>query len=188
MVVKKAKRAAKTVIQIGRARPTDVVVPIKVSAKTEKALLKKADGNGVVHITEADFREALLNYDRPGAEPIARTETIKIQVEMDDRLAEAINAEPVKSVLEIANDIIYGDREQAYGSPRFNLDSIAQFWSVYLRRKFPGPSEGMEFTGEDVAQLMILLKTARLIHNPSHKDSLVDQAGYAALQGRIQDL
>lgn len=174
MAVKKAKKAAKTVIQIGRARPTDVVVPIKVSAKTEKALLKKADGNGVVHITEADFREALINYDRPRAEPVVRPETM--------------NAPPAKSVLEIANDIIYGDREQAYGSPRFNLDSIAQFWSVYLRRKFPGPSEGMEFTGEDVAQLMILLKTARLIHNPSHKDSLVDQAGYAALQGRIQDL
>lgn len=182
MAVKKAKKVAKTVIQIGRARPTDVVVPIKVSAKTEKALLKKADGNGVVHITEKDFREALLNYGRPEAK------SIQVEIVGAEPISETAAAEPVKSVLEIANDIIYGDREQAYGSPRFNLDSIAQFWSVYLRRKFPGPSEGMEFTGEDVAQLMILLKTARLIHNPSHKDSLVDQAGYAALQGRIQDL
>ncbi len=182
MAVKKAKKSPKTVVQIGRARPTDVVIPIKVSAKTEKALLRQADGNGVVYITEKDFREALLNYGRPEAK------SIQVEIVGFEPTPETTAAEPVKSVLEIANDIIYGDREQAYGSPRFNLDSIAQFWSVYLRRKFPGQSEGMELTGEDVAQLMILLKTARLIHNPSHKDSLVDQAGYAALQGRIQDL
>lgn len=98
--------------------------------------------------------------------------------------------EPINILME-ANKIIYGDREKAYGNPRFNLDSISAFWNVYLNRKFPevvSQFGSFYMTAEDVAQFMILLKTARLIHNPIHKDSLVDQAGYAALQGRINGL
>lgn len=96
------------------------------------------------------------------------------------------------NILDEAKRIIYGDREEAYGSPRFNLDSIARFWTTYLLRRFPEVensfSDALELRAEDVAQMMILLKTARLIHNPTHKDSLTDQAGYAALQDRIQNL
>lgn len=177
MTKKQAAKAKKSVVvQIGRARPTDNLMNIRVSKKTEEALKRMADGNGVLHITEGDFRTAIENYFKPEAEA-AHMESEPVDQPRDTR-----------SILEIAHEIIYGDREQAYGNPRFNLDTIAMFWSVYFRRKFPGMVDEQFFTAEDVAQLMILLKTSRLIHNPGHKDSLVDQAGYAGLQGRIQDL
>ena len=110
--------------------------------------------------------------------------------EYERKAADMGAAKPKETLLEEAARIIYGDREQVYGNPRFNLDTIAQLWSVYLKRKFPEHQNpfinDMDISAEDVAQLMILLKTARLIHNPTHHDSLVDQAGYAALQERIQ--
>lgn len=93
-------------------------------------------------------------------------------------------AEASKDILQKAKEIIYGDREKTYGNPGFNLQSIADFWTVYLRRKNPDVHIDA-VTMTDVAQLMILLKTARLINSPSHIDSLVDQCGYAALHERV---
>jgi hypothetical protein len=89
-------------------------------------------------------------------------------------------------VLAKAKDIIYGDREKTYGTPGFNLESIAQLWTVYLKRRNPACEMLDPLTKADVCQLMILLKTARLINNQGHLDSLVDQCGYAALQERVQ--
>jgi len=230
------KEAKNTVVQIGRARPTDVEFPIRVSKKTREGLLKMADGNGVVKITEEDLMTAVKNYLRPKAEEIMRTdlgdgseirvykgeadpqctttpsckaeapnifhfkgcESIPIAevgiVNEGNKIFSEIPFDPSKAesspkILDIAKEIIHGDREQAYGDPRFNLDTIAQLWSVYLQRLFYSWGiDGAELKAEDVSQMMILLKTARLIHNPTHKDSLVDQAGYAALQGRINGL
>ncbi len=86
------------------------------------------------------------------------------------------------SILQEAHALIYGDREEAYGDPSKNTRNIAAFWSVYL-----GAKHGVQVTldSEDVCQMMILLKTARLANNPQHRDSLVDQAGYAALHDRV---
>lgn len=200
----KARREAKnTVVQIGRARPTDVEFPIRVSKKTKEGLLRMADGNGVVKITEEDLMAAVENYLRPKAEsantfqfkegtPISITE-VGVVTEGNEIFSDTpfnpSQAESSPKILDIAKEIIHGDREQAYGDPRFNLDTIAQLWSVYLQRLFHSWGiDGAKLKAEDVAQMMILLKTARLIHNPTHKDSLVDQAGYAALQGRINGL
>lgn len=216
------KEAKNTVVQIGRSRPTDVEFPIRVSKKTREGLLKMADGNGVVKITEEDLMTAVKNYLRPKAEGIMRTDlgdgsevrVYKGEADPQCTAAPSCKAEahnifqykgsvltPIAEVgivnegnespkiLDIAKEIIHGDREQAYGDPRFNLDTIAQLWSVYLQRLFYSWGiDGAELRAEDVSQMMILLKTARLIHNPTHKDSLVDQAGYAALQGRINGL
>lgn len=88
------------------------------------------------------------------------------------------------SVLEEAAQIVDGDREQTYGSPSRNLETIAQFWTVYLRRKYGSP---VDLTVDDVCQLMILVKQSRLINDPTHRDSLVDVCGYARLQERCQD-
>lgn len=196
------KEARNTVVQIGRSRPTDVEFPIRVSKKTREGLLKMADGNGVVKITEEDLMTAVKNYLRPKAEAIntfqfkenASTPITEVGIMAEGN--EVFSKTPFdqsliesSKILDIAKEIIHGDREQAYGDPRFNLDTIAQLWSVYLQRLFYSWGiDGAELRAEDVSQMMILLKTARLIHNPTHKDSLVDQAGYAALQGRINDL
>lgn len=82
------------------------------------------------------------------------------------------------SILYEAQQIIYGDREETYGSPDKNLQLIADLWSEYIG--------GCHFTVTDVCCLMILLKVARLKNQPTHRDSQVDICGYAALMERVQ--
>jgi hypothetical protein len=86
------------------------------------------------------------------------------------------------SVLKEANKIIYGDREKTYGKPSKNLDTIAQMWNAYISAR-----EVKVLNAKDVAAMMILLKTARLANDPSHRDSVVDICGYAALIERCDE-
>lgn len=173
--------AISPVVQIGRKRDTDVTVPIRVGKKLAHDLLSIADGNGVIQASEQDFFKFLSPNISGALDQGVDIQSVKMAVEL------TLPPAPL-NILHEADKIIYGDREKAYGNPRFNLDTIAQLWSVYLKRKFPIPDidYSLDITAEDVAQFMILLKTARLIHNPTHVDSLTDQAGYAALQHRIQ--
>jgi len=78
--------------------------------------------------------------------------------------------------------VIYGDREQTYGNPGKNLETIAAFWTHYLKAR--GLASG-SLTYEDVAYLMVLLKVARLANTPMHRDSQVDACGYMALVERV---
>lgn len=179
-------------IVVGRKRKHDVRLQIQVSANTAAKLKEMAIGH-VIPIPEQDFLEALELAERPKCDVgVQITGTVSDMGPIRMANGSSINfaeAAPKENILEEAARIIYGDRENAYGNPRFNLDTIAQFWNTYLDRKFPENVKqcgAHNITAEDVAQLMILLKTSRLIHNPVHRDSLVDQAGYAALQERIQ--
>ena len=90
---------------------------------------------------------------------------------------------PLQNILQEAEQIIYGDREKTYGTPGKNLQAIADFWTVHLRHKY---NFNGEVTMDDVCQMMILVKQARLINDPTHHDSQVDTAGYIALQERVQ--
>lgn len=90
----------------------------------------------------------------------------------------------VQGILQTANNVIYGDREQTYGDPGKNLNVIADYWNTHLKA---AKSIEAGLTGEDVCVMMILLKQARLANTPGHLDSLVDTAGYAALYERIQN-
>lgn len=56
-------------------------------------------------------------------------------------------------VLNNANQIINGERQEAYGTPEDNFAKTAAMWSAYL---------DAAITPEDVAAMMILLKTARV--------------------------
>lgn len=87
-----------------------------------------------------------------------------------------------KSVLDEAKEIIYGDREKTYGHPSKNLEVIAQMWNAYLYAM-----GSREITPQDVAVMMVLLKGARLANNPTHRDSLTDICGYAALVERCSE-
>lgn len=189
---------SKYCVVVGRKRSQDVELRLRVSANMAKRLRQLAENTGDIRVSEVDFFEML--EPRPAAifeDPELSTHLIgsnKILEELPfvpaDNSLRYEATKPIENILREAESIIYGDRERAYGSPRFNLDTIAQLWAVYIDRKFPEHVQaegGHSLTAEDVAQLMILLKTARLIHNPTHRDSLVDQAGYAALQNRIQD-
>lgn len=92
-------------------------------------------------------------------------------------MAEA-STRTLPSILEEAHTIIYGDREKTYGSPAKNLQTIADLWSVQLTAKY---NISVDLTTDDVCAMMISLKLARLTNNPTHRDSIVDIAGYAAL-------
>ena len=79
-------------------------------------------------------------------------------------------------ILADANEILNGDREAEYGKPEDNFKRIAELWSVVLET---------EVEPYQVALCMALLKAARLVNTPMHKDSYVDMAGYVALAGEL---
>lgn len=72
------------------------------------------------------------------------------------------------SILEEAEKIVNGQRQQDYGDMRLSFERIAGLWSYYL---------GTYINPEDVAKMMILLKVSRARHN-NHMDSYVDIVGY----------
>jgi hypothetical protein len=91
------------------------------------------------------------------------------------------------TILDEAKEIIHGDREATYGDPSKNLRAIADLWEMYLHHRGLINEYSDSLRPEDVAQMMILLKVARLINQPDHHDSQVDICGYAALIERIQE-
>lgn len=80
-----------------------------------------------------------------------------------------------KDCLMAAIDAVCNDRQHTYGKPEDNFKLIADLWSTYTGAKI-GP--------QDVAVMMILLKTARA-KNSNHDDNFVDIAGYAACAAEI---
>lgn len=84
---------------------------------------------------------------------------------------------PRQRLLEHAMTITSQDRNKSYGDPENNFHNIAVYWSQHL-----SASTGIEITvtPNDVASMMMLMKLARLSTNPTHYDSVLDIAGYAA--------
>lgn len=94
-----------------------------------------------------------------------------------------LNSDKYKhNIADDAVEIIYGDREGTYGRPDINCKRIAAFWNVYLEH-----IDRVELTATDVCFMMDLMKTARLINDPTHRDSLVDKIGYTLLIDRINE-
>ena len=82
-----------------------------------------------------------------------------------------------EEVLEQAKKCVCTDRENQYGKPESNFETIALLWMTYLCH---------EVTAEDVAIMMMLMKISRLRNGrKDHSDSWVDIAGYAACGGEI---
>ena len=78
------------------------------------------------------------------------------------------------------------DRGTAYGGVEDNFGRIARLWSAHLLNR---TGTIFTFTPDDVAQMMVLMKVARLENQPNHLDSWTDIAGYAACGAEItQDL
>lgn len=74
------------------------------------------------------------------------------------------------SILSEAATIVSKDRRDTYGNPEDSFKTIGQLWSVLF---------GIPIEGWQVALAMDLLKTARIMSNPTHRDSWVDKAGYS---------
>lgn len=95
-----------------------------------------------------------------------------------------INNSTTANVLEEANAIIHGARNQAYGHPLDNHGLTAAYWNVYIG----GMNYPAVFTAEDVCFLNILQKIARSQNGVDlNRDSLTDIAGYAGNVEMIQE-
>jgi hypothetical protein len=77
-----------------------------------------------------------------------------------------------------AERLICGARNASYGEPAEDLGRTAEFWTTYLR---PRLVDGMTIRAHDVALMMDLLKTSRLVWSPGNHDSFVDKVGYTAI-------
>ena len=95
-----------------------------------------------------------------------------------------------RGLLETAIETVAG-RGLNYGRPEDNFLRIARLWNVHLLNRY-GEGFGGDTTvalptldAIDVALMMDLMKTARLENSPTHMDSWIDKAGYAACGGEI---
>lgn len=79
-------------------------------------------------------------------------------------------------ILGEASQLVYGDRQDDYGSPEDNFLRIAKLWSVVLE---------MEIETWQVALCMNQVKVARLVNAPAKLDGWVDGAAYMALGGEL---
>jgi hypothetical protein len=80
-------------------------------------------------------------------------------------------------ILDEASEIVHNDRN--------NFNNSAAAWNAYLNPRQDAMHRNL-VTAADVAVMCILIKTARLSTNPTHHDSCVDIAGYAACLGDVQ--
>ena len=87
------------------------------------------------------------------------------------------------TILDTAATLTSADRNVIYGHPLLHFRCTAALVEAYLiRRGWTAPAGGL--LPADWAQIMVLDKTSRQAGSLSatgklHKDSLVDQAGYA---------
>ena len=71
---------------------------------------------------------------------------------------------------------VIADRSAQYGDAAGNMAAIAKRWSATL---------GHTITATQVVLCLLDLKLARLAHDPTHEDSVVDVCGYATLLAEI---
>lgn len=93
------------------------------------------------------------------------------------RLSQSMGSAPTRAeISDTAKENVTVDRAATHGDAEDTFASIASLWSAYL---------GEEIGVTDVSLMMCLLKVARLKGNPTHLDSWIDIAGYAACGGEI---
>ena len=89
-----------------------------------------------------------------------------------------MEAKLTKDFINIALDIVTGERQNKHGDKIRNHCNIASMWSSYL---------GKEITARDVALMMALLKIARTKTGSHNDDDYVDGIGYMAIAGEISE-
>jgi hypothetical protein len=94
------------------------------------------------------------------------------------------NAERRAEFLEIVKTFVCKDRNVTHGDAEDNFRVISQLWNVYLHNSKCEPAS-QDLNSVDVAIMMCLFKTARLMANPKNMENWHDLAGYAACGGGI---
>lgn len=83
----------------------------------------------------------------------------------------------VKTILDEAKGLVYLHRFTDYGHPFDDFSRTGRLWAALLGLP--------EITPEQVALMLGALKMSRLVNHPTHHDSNVDWAGYAATYERV---
>jgi hypothetical protein len=86
-------------------------------------------------------------------------------------------------ILDKAKQIVTGDRHKKYGAVEDNFGTISEMWTTYFHRRGL-LREGARVEDFDTAAALILLKMARIGHDPYVEDNWTDTAGYAAGGGQ----
>ena len=79
-------------------------------------------------------------------------------------------------ILETANEYVTKDRASTHGDAEDSFSKLAALWGARL---------GVHLRPDQVAIMMLDLKTVRAWDNPKHQDNWIDMAGYAACGGEI---
>ena len=87
------------------------------------------------------------------------------------------------TVLQEAQNIVYGAREKQYSHPALDYAKTAKMWTGLL---LPKLRDGEEITPKEAVLMMVAMKMSREAYK-HHRDNLVDAAGYIACAERIED-
>ena len=87
----------------------------------------------------------------------------------------------LRGILAEAGRLVESDRSEAYGRPVDNHRRIAALWNAWLDTAALGQADyaTTPLEAEDAAMMMLLVKVARLMETPDHRDSITDLIGYA---------
>jgi hypothetical protein len=84
----------------------------------------------------------------------------------------------LKTILEEANELTSGARQDVYGHPLENYRALAAVWTAILQQS-KIIDDGRQLTPELCQVMLMGMKVVRLGKEPEHRDSIIDVAGYA---------
>jgi len=82
-----------------------------------------------------------------------------------------------EEILQAAIQCVTKDRQATHGKPENSFADIAYLWSWY---------KGIEFTPQETAVMMALMKMARIKGNHTNDDNFIDLSGYCALAAELK--
>ena len=92
------------------------------------------------------------------------------------------------SILKEAYKIINGERQDTYGNPEDSFSLIGKYWVEYLSANDRFEKKGsVGITARNVAEMMMLLKIARMSGQKPSTDNYADLAGYAGIAADMVD-
>ena len=86
---------------------------------------------------------------------------------------------------EKAASLVNGDRNETHGEAGQNHRNIAALWSAYWQGRKRSGWNCDNFSAQDVAHMMCLLKIARTMTGRHNADDHLDAIGYAAIAGQL---
>ena len=187
---------------IGHEVATEPVIPPMVGAKVERLPISelpemaskdqverlnipfhttKWAADRIEHMSDEHTMEELDDtLSLPPSNPEFRPNSLKSLPEIlsEDRIKVG-DKDP--TILEEANGLIYGPRQDMYGHPFLDFTRSGRMWGAIIGELKPGE----DVSPEKVGLCMVATKISREVNRPK-RDNIVDMAGYAGCVDRIQ--